>query len=66
VDALLDDELDVRVVACKGEEVIEEKGAGVVGGGPSVTAFEYELADGGDEGSNEGGGGHGGLGQDGN
>jgi len=64
VDALLGDELDVGVVASEGEEVIVEKGAGVVGGGPSVAALEYELAYGRDEGSSEGGGGHGGLGQD--
>lgn len=64
VDALFDDELDVGVVACEGEELCEEKCAGVVGRGPSVAALEDELADGRDEGGSEGGGGHGGLGQD--
>lgn len=63
VDALFDDELDVRVGASKGEEVCEEKGAGGEGGGPPVAALEHELADGREEGGSEGGGGHGGLGQ---
>lgn len=45
VDALLDDELDVRMVAGEREETGEEKSAGVMRGRPSVAALEDEFAD---------------------